>query len=429
MVTIGRLVAIACSFVQCVVLSAQDIRANLENVQVKRYLDEVCYQLEDESLVDRYCTSTGFRLDQPRPVQIPVPTGLNINLLSLRYSENKDFSVSDSVCFLSADSTAFLVYNLIPKKTYYYQIQDVDSSIVAQGCIRTKGRVRMIYVPSLFNVRDLGGWPTTNGRRVRYGMIFRGSEMNGLNIADSTDIHELLRLGVKAELDFRYEGERDEVDAAGFSALGFSREDGNYLCTSGCGCYATHMYHSYYTSRYKLSIDYIVRSLKAGRPVYMHCIWGADRTGMISLLIEGLLGVSYSDLAKDYELTSMSEKSGIRKKTLYFDDIIANIRKESGNSLRENFFNYMRRIVGVSKDNLDYLCEVLLEDYVAEQVLQGDVNEDNVVDIADVVFLYNFMAGKNADVSLRQADVNGDGAVDIADIVKIYNLMAGESVF
>ena len=421
--------AIACSFVQCVVLSAQDIRANLENVQVKRYLDEVCYQLEDESLVDRYCTSTGFRLDQPRPVQIPVPTGLNINLLSLRYSENKDFSVSDSVCFLSADSTAFLVYNLIPKKTYYYQIQDADSSIVAQGCIRTKGRVRMIYVPSLFNVRDLGGWPTTNGRRVRYGMIFRGSEMNGLNIADSTDIHELLRLGVKAELDFRYEGERDEVDAAGFSALGFSREDENYLCTSGCGCYATHMYHSYYTSRYKLSIDYIVRSLKAGRPVYMHCIWGADRTGMISLLIEGLLGVSYSDLAKDYELTSMSEKSGIRKKTLYFDDIIANIRKESGNSLRENFFNYMRRIVGVSKDNLDYLCEVLLEDYVAEQVLQGDVNEDNVVDIADVVFLYNFMAGKNADVSLRQADVNGDGAVDIADIVKIYNLMAGESVF
>ena len=89
----------------------------------------------------------------------------------------------------------------------------------------------------------------------------------------------------------------------------------------------------------------------------------------------------------------------------------------------------MRRIVGVSKDNLDYLCEVLLEDYVAEQVLQGDVNEDNVVDIADVVVLYNFMAGKNADVSLRQADVNGDGAVDIADIVKIYNLMAGDSVF
>ena len=429
MVTIGRLVAIACSFVQCVVLSAQDIRANLENVQVKRYLDEVCYQLEDESLVDRYCTSTGFRLDQPRPVQIPVPTGLNINLLSLRYSENKDFSVSESVCFLSADSTAFLVYNLIPKKTYYYQIQDADSSIVAQGCIRTKGRVRMIYVPSLFNVRDLGGWPTTNGRRVRYGMIFRGSEMNGMNVADSADIRELLRLGIKSELDFRYVGENEEIDAAGFSAFGFSREDGNYLCTDNCGCYATHMYHSYWTSRYKLAIDYIVRKLRAGWPVYEHCIWGADRTGMISLLIEGALGVDYSDLAKDYELTSMSAKSGVRRKTLYFDEIIVNINKQAGNTLQEKFCDYLRRVVGISQDNLEFLVKTLTEEYIPEKVLVGDVNEDDAVDIADVVAVYNYMAGVKGDVTLPHADVNGDGAVDIADIVKIYNLMAGEPFF
>lgn len=426
---VKRLFATVFFVVQCVFVFAQDISTHLENIPVRRYLYEVNYTPDDESLIDDYCVKTGYRLDQPQPASIPVPEGLDVRQLSLYYSTDESFSKADSVYVVSNDSTAFLIYNLIPQKTYYYRIVDRNEWVVAEGHIKTRGQLRMIYVPSLFNVRDLGGWPTASGGRIRYGMIFRGSEMNGLNIADSTDIHELLRLGVKAELDFRYEGERDEVDAAGFSALGFSREDGNYLCTSGCGCYATHMYHSYYTSRYKLSIDYIVRSLKAGQPVYMHCIWGADRTGMISLLIEGLLGVSYSDLAKDYELTSMSEKSGIRKKTLYFDDIIANIRKESGNSLRENFFNYMRRIVGVSKDNLDYLCEVLLEDYVAEQVLQGDVNEDNVVDIADVVFLYNFMAGKNADVSLRQADVNGDGAVDIADIVKIYNLMAGESVF
>ena len=75
------------------------------------------------------------------------------------------------------------------------------------------------------------------------------------------------------------------------------------------------------------------------------------------------------------------------------------------------------------------MVKTLTEEYIPEKVLVGDVNEDDAVDIADVVAVYNYMAGAKGDVSLPHADVNGDGAVDIADIVKIYNLMAGEPFF
>ena len=40
--------------------------------------------------------------------------------------------------------------------------------------------------------------------------------------------------------------------------------------------------------------------------IYFHCHGGADRTGTLAFLLEGLLGVSESDMAKDFELTTYS---------------------------------------------------------------------------------------------------------------------------
>ena len=54
-------------------------------------------------------------------------------------------------------------------------------------------------------------------------------------------------------------------------------------------------------------------------------------------------------------------------------------------------------------------------------LLAGDVNEDGVVDINDVVCVINQMAGT---VSWPRADVNADGDVDINDVVAIINVMA-----
>ena len=43
-------------------------------------------------------------------------------------------------------------------------------------------------------------------------------------------------------------------------------------------------------------------------PVYIHCTAGADRTGTICYLINGVLGVEYEGLVQDFELTSFSEQ-------------------------------------------------------------------------------------------------------------------------
>jgi hypothetical protein len=56
----------------------------------------------------------------------------------------------------------------------------------------------------------------------------------------------------------------------------------------------------------KESIEFIARSLRNDKPVFFHCTAGRDRTGTMSMLILGLLGVSDGDISKEYELTYFS---------------------------------------------------------------------------------------------------------------------------
>ena len=55
--------------------------------------------------------------------------------------------------------------------------------------------------------------------------------------------------------------------------------------------------------------------------------------------------------------------------------------------------------------------------------IQGDLNNDGKVDIADAVTVLNIMA---ASVFKADADLNGDKKIDIADFVTILNIMAAQ---
>ena len=55
------------------------------------------------------------------------------------------------------------------------------------------------------NLRDLGGWPTRDGRRVRRGQVFRSAALHGVT---GNDIAALKALGVRHVVDFRGDGER-----------------------------------------------------------------------------------------------------------------------------------------------------------------------------------------------------------------------------
>ena len=62
-----------------------------------------------------------------------------------------------------------------------------------------------------------------------------------------------------------------------------------------------------------------------------------------------------------------------------------------------------------------------------DDTVPGDVNEDGVVDVADIASVISFMSGELS-VSKVKADVNGDGTVDVADIATVIFFMSGGSI-
>ena len=340
---------------------------SIVNDAVSRYLSEVTYtSIEEPSRVIDYTVYTGERLDLPLPVVINVPSAyrnfVKKGLISFSYSFDKDFSESVThTITLNKTQQQILIYDVQPGMPCYYRFF-LRGNLVHWGVFETEGQLRMIYVPSMGNVRDLGGWPVADGRSIKFGKLIRGIEMNGMHPADEEDIHHLLDIGVAAELDLR----ADYEDAHGISAFNFKSESEvetgevpTYLYMNDSGQLLKQMTQYSYLQRWRKEFQFIVQNLRLGRTVYYHCRWGADRTGYLSLLLEGLLGVGYDGLVKDYELTSFNE--GLRKEKESIDPIISFIMTHRGTSLQQQFNTFWRQRVGVSQDDIDYFIEEMLE--------------------------------------------------------------------
>ncbi len=362
------LACVSSVLVASVMAQSEHFHANIQNEAVSRFMSEVTYStMDDVSQVDEYLktAAAGERLDVPQPVYVQLPELLRT------YMGNKNFSVlywldgttdaevTDTVT-AKVNSQGAPIYDVQPGvecqyNTYFY------NNVIGSGTVTTEGPVRMINLETMRNVRDLGGWTTIDGRTIKYGKLIRGSELNGMHVASAADIRHLRILGVEAELDLR----ADYEDAHGVSAFGFksarqagSDEQATYLYTSDSGQLPAHLTQYMYLQRWRQEFNFIVANLRASRTIYFHCRWGADRTGYLSLLLEGLLGVPYDGLIKDYELTSFAS---LNKKKEMIDPVIEIVLTHKGETLQEKFEDFWVKRVGVKQTDVDYFINEMLE--------------------------------------------------------------------
>lgn len=169
--------------------------------------------------------------------------------------------------------------------TYYNEVPNVETPFSADSAAGTlKPLDRLRWINSVTNnFRDLGGW-ACDGGTVKYGLLFRSGE---LNAADADLVKN--RLGISTELDLTGDGIPGEI--IGLRHVGTS--DGSYA-----------MYALTPVEAWKINLRAVFDAAKYREPLVFHCAAGADRTGTLACIIEGILGVSQSDCDKDYELTS-----------------------------------------------------------------------------------------------------------------------------
>lgn len=272
---------------------------NLEGEVLKRYLDEVEYD-NDYS----YTKIKDYTLGKDFNEQVTIRSAY-VNVQGLQGAD-KVYLVSDGdIQTRSVYSTSSqAVYSLIPGRIYRYGVVHTDKetqteTLLKTGCIATEGRVRIIKTKEIHNLRDVGGWEGLDGKHIKYGLLYRGGEIIDAN-EDITKFEPydrdvlLNQLKVDFELDFRNDGDAPVFESP--IGLEFQR-------------FPLSAYDSIVTKKdrqkiFKNAIDAFLNHLRDGKVTYCHCQGGADRTGTFIFYIEGLLGVSDSDLAKDYEITA-----------------------------------------------------------------------------------------------------------------------------
>ena len=328
------------------------INLNIENNEVAGYLNDNTYTESSTSVLGNYDTSVGARNDQPAAARIFLPA--QTGDATLYVSLNSDYS-SAKTYTIAAGKDNYEVSNFLPAQTYYYKVVGDADAVVTNGTITTTGHLRMIKAERIDNMRDLGGWLNADGNRIKYGKIYRGTELKAGYSYTATDADlAMLKddLNIGAEVDLR----QDSEFANGLMST--SAIDGATYYYANLNCFDENALN-FYAYKFKNAFDLVLAALKADKAAYFHCIYGADRTGCFAFLLEGLLGLPVDQLYKDYELTSFSSP-GTRAKT-GIDQKLQYIKALQGNNLQEKFYNYWRGAVGVSETDLNDFINIMID--------------------------------------------------------------------
>lgn len=347
---------------------------SVENPVVADYMNVVDYTnyCDDYSFssVREYCVRpTEYDKSRPAAVNIEWQTSGAEQVIQLSLAS--DFAVLEDVIAVPDGATEYAVTNLKPGMRYYYRVL-AGGSVVKESHFFTIGQVRMMNLPSVDNIRDIGGWVTNDGRRIKYGRIYRGGEMNPsvtvsqpdahiITSADSTYMHDVML--IRCVVDLRDDrdmnlNDDDPTNDRNYSVLGDDVKYINEQVNHNSNVFTRGYY--YYTQKWARALKTIIETLQDGQNAYFHCTWGADRTGTLAMLIEGLLGVPEADLTKDYELTALCQDRYRDRTTEYWEPNLTFIKSLGGATLRDKFETFFKD-AGLSKQNIETFRAIMLE--------------------------------------------------------------------
>lgn len=274
-------------------------------------------------------------------------------LHEVKVATDKDFADAKVVY---AENDCAKIYNLLLGTTYYCEINDGKNNSNVFTFTTGEQAPRNLYVEGVTNIRDLGGWPTGDGGRVKQGMIIRSSKFNRdesdeLMITEKGIRTMTEELKVRTEIDLRTVDDNENggitVSPLGegvkYVSLPF-KSGGNILLLN----------------KDSLAELFAVLGDEENYPIVFHCSIGTDRTGAVAFLINGLMGVEKDDLYRDFLFSNFGEIGSMRTPSIiktYYDTV----DMAAGSTLAEKIYNYLVGC-GVSATDLDNLVQILKEE-------------------------------------------------------------------
>lgn len=160
-----------------------------------------------------------------------------------------------------------------------------------------------------FNVRDLGGLPTVDGRTTRWGAVVRADSLGCLT---GRGWEQLRAHGVRTVIDLRNEDERGEDAAPRPASVETIRipldetADREFWDDWENGPqFATPLYYGPHLRRFPRKSAEVLAAIASARPggVAFHCAGGRDRSGQVAILVLALVRVLEEEIVADYLLS------------------------------------------------------------------------------------------------------------------------------
>ena len=349
---------------------------------------QLAYLADSYDSVATYANGTSEQ-SKPLPVIINSPSSENLHDRVILLSEDLNFTEFQTIDVVGEETE---IYNLKSGTTYYYKLKGEYSgkafSSGAQSFTTDAGLPRFIDCDGITNMRDLGGYTVADGT-IRQGLIYRCARLNNSDtnyvypIITEKGIETMRSLGIKTEIDLRstdyWDVEKKMNEVGGLTDTSVIGDDINYYqCPMGfsSGLNGSENYPSI-----KKVFEYL--SDRSNYPIIYHCTIGTDRTGFISYLLNGLLGVPKETLLRDYLFSNFGHIEESRSVSSIANLYVNMLDGQIGDTLSEKIENYLVNTVNVSKSTVHRIKSILIDGYSYEY--SGFTAENGAVSLYDGV--------------------------------------------
>lgn len=168
---------------------------------------------------------------------------------------------------------------------------------------------RSIDLDGCVNFRDLGGYPTRDGRTLRWRQLFRSDALHALSESDVDRLRDELSLSDIVDLRSTYELSNEGRGPLEREPIAFHHNplfDGDPSAAERRRADEMSLGERY-VGMMEFGHEKIVNAVRllarAERGAVYHCAAGKDRTGVISAILLGTLGVDDELIVADYALS------------------------------------------------------------------------------------------------------------------------------
>lgn len=242
-------------------------------------------------------------------------------------------------------------------------------SLSESGNLKNEEYNRHIKITEISNFRDIGGLNTQDGKKIKWGKIYRSGNLSRLQKSEfvkfnSLQIKTVIDLRTEAEIEEKHDHLPEKIDYFSIPIVSdqgdiMGQMKGKVLRGEITEAESKMLMEEFYTKcvieNIPLLKEIILKIVTSETPILYHCSAGKDRTGIVTAILLSILNVDRETIINEYLLSNYYRSSKI-KGTINKAKILKVIKPKLNTTV---IFNFM----AVDSDYINAVFEIIDQKY------------------------------------------------------------------